>query len=191
MLMSSTDACCRDDPDVEMLTQLRILSSIRPQDCISTNNQTRPIIRIMNPGMTRGVVRRYYSESREANVNYIRGLLQHVAARYATLRRENKNELATRLQREATGAVRGLRNWQQTYEDDAQFQASVDIAVDGAVAALGLAQTLPAAAVRDDSYCADRETPSPSSTANAKRNRGTRGAGHGGEQSPSSAEDEL
>jgi len=118
------------DIDQDLLTQLRILSCIRPHDCIATNNMTKPLIRIQKPGVRRSVWRYYMSECRSNNLAYIQLLLQRVLDRFACSLKLKDNDLCQRLRHETIGAVRGLRNLKATYEDDAQFQAAIDVAVE-------------------------------------------------------------
>lgn len=120
------------DMDQDLMTQLRILSSIRPQDTISTNNTTKPLIRIQKPGLRRSLFRFYMSECRSVNLAYIQQLLHRVQDRYICGQRLKDVELCKRLSTETVGAIRGLRNLQATYEDDAQFQAGINVAIETA-----------------------------------------------------------
>jgi hypothetical protein len=122
----------QSDMDQDLMTQLRILSSIRPQDTISTNNTTKPLIRIQKPGVRRSVYRFYMSECRAVNLAYIQQLLNRVQDRFLCGRRLKDAELCRRLSTETAGAIRGLRNLQATYEDDAQFQAGINVAIETA-----------------------------------------------------------
>ena len=118
------------DVDQDLLTQLRILSCVRPHDCISTNNMTKPLIRIQKPGVRRSVWRYYMSECRSNNLAYIQALLQRVQDRFTCSTKLKDIDMCSRLRQETIGAVRGLRNLKATYEDDAQFQAAIDVAIE-------------------------------------------------------------
>ena len=118
------------DIDQDLLTQLRILSCVRPHDCISTNNMTKPLIRIQKPGVRRSFWRYYTSECRSNNLAYIQALLQRVQDRFSCSTKLNDEDMCIRLLHETVGAVRGLRNLKATYEDDAQFQAAIDVAIE-------------------------------------------------------------
>ena len=82
--------------DQDLLTQLRIISSLRPHDCISTNNNTKPNIRIQNPGLSRSWWRFWASENRTTNIIYIQALLQRVIERYREAAEKNDDVLITR-----------------------------------------------------------------------------------------------
>lgn len=118
------------DQDQDLLTELRILGSLRPHDRISTNNATKPVIRIQKPDFLRSVYRFFGSESRVSNVAYIQSLLQRIIDRHTFAIKTKDDELARRLKSETQNAIRGIRRLQQTYEDDAQFQAAMNISVD-------------------------------------------------------------
>lgn len=116
--------------DQELLTQLRIISSIRPHDCISTNNNTKPNIRIQKPGLSRSWWRFWASENRTTNIIYIQALLQRVIERYREAIDKSDSILVGRLQTETSGAIAGLEQLKITYEDDAQFQAALNVAIE-------------------------------------------------------------
>lgn len=118
------------DQDQDLLTELRILSSLRPHDRISTNNATKPVIRIQKPDFLRSVYRFFGSESRVSNVAYIQSLLQRIIDRYTFAVQIKDVDLAKRLKTETQNAIVGIRRLQHTYEDDAQFQAAMNISVD-------------------------------------------------------------
>jgi len=118
------------DQDQDLLTELRILSSLRPHDRISTNNATKPVIRIQKPDFLRSVYRFFGSESRVSNVAYIQSLLQRIIDRYTFVVQIKDADLARRLKVETQSAIVGIRRLQHTYEDDAQFQAAINISVD-------------------------------------------------------------
>jgi len=140
-------ACHHQKRDQDILTQLRILSNVCHMDRISTNNHTQPIIRIQKPGLWRTLERTYHSESRMANLNYIQVLLQTVIERYGDgTKRTPPSQITERLQSEMRGAIRGLRNLQQTYEDDAQFKSAIDVAIETAILHMQLKEDAP----RDD-----------------------------------------
>ena len=126
------------DQDQDLLTELRILSSLRPQDRISTNHAVKPVVRIQKPEFFRSVVRFFGSESRASNVAYIQSLLQRVIDRYTTAIHNGDIALQSRICDETESAIQGIRRLQQTYEDDAQFQASVNVSVDTVCIHLGL-----------------------------------------------------
>ena len=118
------------DQDQDLLTELRILSSLRPHDRISTNNATKPVIRIQKPDFFRSVFRFFGSESRMNNVAYIQALLQRIIDRHTYALQIKDEDLARRLKTETQSAIDGIRRLQHTYEDDAQFQAAMNISVD-------------------------------------------------------------
>ena len=118
------------DQDQDLLTELRILSSLRPHDRISTNNATKPVIRIQKPDVFRSLYRFFGSESRVSNVAYIQSLLQRIIDRYTYAFQIKDDDLAKRLKTETQHAIMGIRRLQHTYEDDAQFQAAMNISVD-------------------------------------------------------------
>ena len=118
------------DQDQDLLTELRILSSLRPNDRIATNNSTKPVIRIQKPNVFQPLFRFLGSESRTSNVAYIQSLLQRVIDRFAFAVHVKDEDLCTRLKTETQDAIRGIRRLQHTYEDDAQFQAAMNISID-------------------------------------------------------------
>jgi hypothetical protein len=89
------------------------------------------------------MIRRWNGETRESNAAYIQGLLNQVKDRYREMLNSEKHvAFARRLKEETSGAIEGIRNWQHTYEDDAQFQAAVNIAVDTVAIDLSLNRTV-------------------------------------------------
>lgn len=126
------------DQDQDLLTELRILSSLRPQDRISTNHAVKPVVRIQKPDFFRSVVRFFGSESRASNVAYIQSLLQRVIDRYTSAVQNGDMALQSRICEETESAVQGIRRLQQTYEDDAQFQAAINVSIDTVCIHLGL-----------------------------------------------------
>jgi len=126
------------DQDQDLLTELRILGSIRPQDRISTNHAVKPVVRIQKPEFFRSMFRFFGSESRASNMAYIQSLLQRVIDRYTTAVHNGDMALQARICDETESAIQGVRRLQQTYEDDAQFQASVNISVDTVCIHLGI-----------------------------------------------------
>ena len=118
------------DQDQDLLTELRILSSLRPHDRISTNNSSKPVIRIQKPNVFQPLVRFLGSESRNSNVSYIQSLLQRIIDRHTFAIQIKDDELAKRLKSETQNAIMGIRRLQLTYEDDAQFQAAMNISID-------------------------------------------------------------
>ena len=64
--------------DQDMLTELRILGSIRENDRISTNNAIKPQVRIQKPSVFRGLSRLCHSESRSNNIMFIQSLFQSI-----------------------------------------------------------------------------------------------------------------
>jgi len=118
------------DQDQDLLTELRILSSLRPHDRISTNNSTKPVIRIQKPSVLQPVLRFFGSESRISNITYIQSLLQRIIDRHTFAVQVQDNELSKRLKTETHSAIMGIRRLQHTYEEDAQFQAAMNISVD-------------------------------------------------------------
>ena len=118
------------DQDQDLLTELRILSSLRPHDRIATNNAIKPVIRIQKPDFLRSVYRFFGSESRTSNVAYIQSLLQRVIDRHTFATQVGDEDLAKRLKTETQNAIMGIRRLQHTYEDDAQFQAAMNISID-------------------------------------------------------------
>jgi hypothetical protein len=126
------------DQDQDLLTELRILSSLRPHDRISTNNATKPVIRIQKPEFFRSAYRFFGSESRVSNVAYLQSLMQRTIDRYSNATQIKDDGLAKRLKTETQNAILGIRRLQHTYEDDAQFQASLNISVDTVCIHLGI-----------------------------------------------------
>ena len=126
------------DQDQDLLTELRILGSVRPQDRISTNHAVKPVVRIQKPEFFRSIYRFFGSESRSSNMAYIQSLLQRVIDRYTTAVHNGDMALQSRICEETESAIQGIRRLQQTYEDDAQFQASVNISVDTVCIHLGI-----------------------------------------------------
>ena len=126
------------DQDQDLLTELRILSSLRPQDRISTNNAVKPVVRIQKPEFLRSVYRFFGSESRTANVAYIQSLLQRVIDRHASAQHLQDSALGSRIRDETQQAILGIRRLQKTYQDDAQFQASVNVSVETVCIHLGI-----------------------------------------------------
>lgn len=126
------------DRDQDLLTELRILSSLRPQDRISTNHAVKPVVRIQKPDFMRSMWRFFGSESRASNVAYVQSLLQRVIDRYTYAIQNGDTALQARICEETESAIQGVRRLQQTYEDDAQFQAAVNIAIDTVCIHLGL-----------------------------------------------------
>ena len=118
------------DQDQDLLTELRILSSIRKNDRITTNHATKPVVRIQQPSFFRPILRLVGNESRNTNIAYIQSLFQRVIDRFKAADKFNDDALVERLRSEAVNAIVGIRKLQQTYEDDAQFQAAVNVSVD-------------------------------------------------------------
>jgi hypothetical protein len=129
------------DQDQDLLTELRILSSLRMNDRISTNHATKPVVRIQKPEFFRPIYRMIGNESRNTNIAYIQSLFQRVIDRYKAATNANDQALMARLQEESLKAIEGIRKLQQTYEDDAQFQAAMDISVDTVCLHLGIIPT--------------------------------------------------
>ena len=118
------------DQDQGLLTELRILSSLRPNDRITTNHATKPVVRIQKPDFFRPWYRFLNNESRNSNIAYLQSMFQRVIDRYRAAEKFNDQGLVQRLQSESLSAIDGIRKLQQTYEDDAQFQAAMDVSVD-------------------------------------------------------------
>ena len=127
---------CRHQCDQELLTQLNILSRILPHDAISTNNGTKPPIRIQKPGIPRSVERFVYGENRSSNVVFIQQLLAQVIERFDACHVDETFRI--RIVTETQGAIRGLVNLKQSYENDAQFQAALDVSIETVRLRLGL-----------------------------------------------------
>ena len=118
------------DQDQDLLTEMRILSSLRPNDRITTNHATKPVVRIQQPSFFRPVLRLVGNESRISNIAYIQSLFQRLIDRFKAADRFSDKALVGRLRTEALATIAGIRKLQQTYEDDAQFQAAMDVSVD-------------------------------------------------------------
>lgn len=118
------------DQDQDLLTEMRILSSLRPNDRITTNHATKPVVRIQQPSFLRPVLRLVGNESRNSNIAYIQSLFQRLIDRFKAADRFSDKALVGRLRTEALATIVGIRKLQQTYEDDAQFQAAMDVSVD-------------------------------------------------------------
>ena len=129
------------DQDQDLLTEMRILSSLRPNDRITTNHATKPVVRIQQPSFFRPVYRLVGNESRLSNIAYIQSLFQRVIDRFKAADRFSDKALVGRLRTEALATIAGIRKLQQTYEDDAQFQAAMDVSVDTVCLHLGITPT--------------------------------------------------
>ena len=116
--------------DQDMLTELRILSSIVENDRIATNCSVRPRIRIQKPSLFRGLNRLINSESRNNNVIFIQSLLNSVIEKYNGALSQNNVNLANRIKQETVSAINGLSKLQKTYEDDLQFQACINVQIE-------------------------------------------------------------
>jgi hypothetical protein len=124
--------------DQDMLTELRILGSIRENDRISTNNAIKPQVRIQKPSVFRGLSRLCHSESRSNNIMFIQSLFQVVIEKYnAALMRKN-SVLSERIILETMNAVEGINRLKRTYEDDLQFQACINISIETVQIHLGI-----------------------------------------------------
>ena len=110
--------------------QTIILLYLVQYDCISTNNNTKPNIRIQKPGLSRSWWRFWASENRTTNIIYIQALLQRVIERYREALDKSDSILIGRLQTETSGAIGGLDQLKITYEEDAQFQAALNVAIE-------------------------------------------------------------
>ena len=126
------------DQDQDLLTELRILGSICPQDRISTNHNVKPAVRIQKPHVFRSFCRFLASESRAGTVAYVQSLLQRVIDRHAHARESQDGAMAERIRVETAKAIDGIRKLQHTYQDDAQFQASIDVSVESVCIDIGL-----------------------------------------------------
>lgn len=129
------------DQDQDLLTEMRILSSLRPNDRITTNHATKPVVRIQQPSFFRPVYRIVGNESRISNIAYIQSLFQRLIDRFKAADRFSDQALVGRLRTEALATIAGIRKLQQTYEDDAQFQAAMDVSVDTVCLHLGITPT--------------------------------------------------
>lgn len=129
------------DQDQDLLTEMRILSSLRPNDRITTNHATKPVVRIQQPSFFRPVYRIVGNESRISNIAYIQSLFQRLIDRFKAADRFSDMALVARLRAEALATITGIRKLQQTYEDDAQFQAAMDVSVDTVCLHLGITPT--------------------------------------------------
>ena len=129
------------DQDQDLLTEMRILSSLRPNDRITTNHATKPVVRIQQPSFLRPVYRIVGNESRISNIAYIQSLFQRLIDRFKAADRFSDTALVARLRAEALATITGIRKLQQTYEDDAQFQAAMDVSVDTVCLHLGITPT--------------------------------------------------
>ena len=124
--------------DQDMLTELRILGSIRENDRISTNNAIKPQVRIQKPALLRGLSRLYNSESRGNNIMFIQSLFQVVIEKYnAAVMRKNE-VLSERIILETQHAIEGINKLKRTYEDDLQFQACINISIETVQIHLGI-----------------------------------------------------
>ena len=124
--------------DQDMLTELRILGSIRENDRISTNNAIKPQVRIQKPSLFRGLNRLCHSESRGNNIMFIQSLFQVVIEKYnAAVMRKNE-VLSERIILETQHAIEGINKLKRTYEDDLQFQACINISIETVQIHLGI-----------------------------------------------------
>ena len=129
---------CAHQCDQELLTQLNILSRVMPHDAISTSSACKPPIKIQKPGMHRSVERFLGGENRRSNMQYLQQLLIQVIDRHDVCARDKNTMMRERLVTETRGAIRGLNNLKQSYEGDAQFQASVDVSIETVKLRLGI-----------------------------------------------------
>lgn len=157
---------CAHHCDQDLLTQLNILSRVMPHDAIATNNSNKPPLRIQKPSVYRSFQRFCRGENRTTNVVYIQQLLTQVVKRFESCA-EDRN-MRARIIAETRGAITGLHNLKQSYEDDAQFQASVDVSIETVKQRLGIPDSVPLlnspmqnsprghrdACAEDDSECA-------------------------------------
>ena len=118
------------DQDQDLLTEMRIISSLRPNDRITTNHATKPVVRIQQPTFWRPILRTIANESRNNNISYIQHLFQRLIDRYKAAVKFDDTVLVNRLCTEARSTIDGIRKLQRTYEDDAQFQAAMNVSVD-------------------------------------------------------------
>ena len=124
--------------DQDMLTELRILGSIRENDRISTNNAIKPQVRIQKPALLRGLSRLYNSESRGNNIMFIQSLFQVVIEKYNAAVMRKNNVLSERIILETQHAIEGINKLKRTYEDDLQFQACINISIETVQIHLGI-----------------------------------------------------
>lgn len=124
--------------DQDMLTELRILGSIRENDRISTNNAMKPQVRIQKPALLRGLVRLCHSESRGNNIMFIQSLFKLVIDKYNTAQLRKNEILSERIKVEILNAIEGINRLKRTYEDDLQFQACINISIETVQIHLGI-----------------------------------------------------
>jgi len=124
--------------DQDMLTELRILGSIRENDRISTNNAIKPQVRIQKPALLRGLSRLYNSESRGNNIMFIQSLFQVVIEKYNAAVLRKNDVLSERIILETQHAIEGINKLKRTYEDDLQFQACINISIETVQIHLGI-----------------------------------------------------
>ena len=124
--------------DQDMLTELRILGSIRENDRISTNNAIKPQVRIQKPALLRGLSRLYNSESRGNNIMFIQSLFQVVIEKYNAAVMRKTDVLSERIILETQHAIDGINKLKRTYEDDLQFQACINISIETVQIHLGI-----------------------------------------------------
>ena len=124
--------------DQDMLTELRILGSIRENDRISTNNAIKPQVRIQKPALLRGLSRLYNSESRGNNIMFIQSLFQVVIEKYNAAVMRKNDVLSERIILETQHAIEGINKLKRTYEDDLQFQACINISIETVQIHLGI-----------------------------------------------------
>ena len=130
----------QSNQDQDLLTELRIVSSLRPQDRISTNHAVKPVVRIQKPDIFRSLCRFFGSESRAGNVAYVQSLFQRVVDRHAFAEKSNDKVLTERIRTETQKAIDGIRKLQNTYQDDPQFQASINVTVETVCIQIGITQ---------------------------------------------------
>jgi len=124
--------------DQDMLTELRILGSIKENDRISTNNAIKPQVRIQKPEIFRGIYRFIHSESRSNNIMFIQSLFQVVIEKYnAAILRKNQ-VMSERIRAEILNAIEGINRLKRTYEDDLGFQACINISIETVKIHLGI-----------------------------------------------------
>ena len=98
------------DQDQDLLTEMRILSSLRPNDRITTNHATKPVVRIQQPSFFRPVFRLVGNESRISNIAYIQSLFQRLIDRFKAADRFSDNALVGRLRTEALATMEAAKD---------------------------------------------------------------------------------
>ena len=108
-----------------ILTSLKIIAQIRQHDKVSTRGDT---VRVDNNYLQ--AVRRYVNgESREINLLHISEIFSQ-AFELLRLKKQDDDEVVSRLEMELLNAKKGLENLKSTYAGDSVSHARLDVIID-------------------------------------------------------------